>query len=185
MNREDIISFLDDIYLDFYKKMYSYSSPEENTINTLLFPVCCAQASNLISSFLSYVTKYNFRTVSATNFTNHTHFWCICDDLDVIIDMTYFQFDSDCGTIKNQLIDRELSPDELEDLLFDKTKFHYTIEEYKKEFYPFFIDLIEQYSPSNLSIAPDENYFLSYRSFFSFFDKYIERIIYKEDLCSR
>ena len=165
--------------------MYSYSSPEDETINSLLFPVCCAQASNIISSFLSCVTNYNFRTVGATNFTNSTHFWCICDELDLIIDMTYFQFDSDCGTIKKLLINRDLSPDELDDLLLDKIKIHYTIEEYKKEFYPFFSDLIVQYAPSNLSIASDEDYSLSYHSFFSFFDKYIERIINKEDLGCR
>lgn len=183
MTRNDIIHFIDTIFIDFCKKLYMYRDPITDKKNIVKFPYCCAQASNIVSSFLSIATGIDFRTVGMTNSTKITHFWCECCVLDLVIDITYFQFDLDwCNGLKDEFCYYKRNPSELDELLKTKTMYHYTIDEYKKHFNPFFENLLQTYAPTNLNVSPNESYSLNYESFFMFFNRYIDTILNKEDL---
>lgn len=183
MIRDDIVHFIDTIFIDFCKRLYTYCDPITGKQNAVDFPYCCAQASNIISSFLSVSTGYEFKTIGMTSSYRITHFWCKCEALDLVIDITYFQFDDDwCMGLKDEFAQCKRDPDELDTLLKAKTRYHYTIDEYREYAFPFFENRLATYSPTNLIVSSNENYFLNYESFFDFFVRYINTIRRKQDL---
>ena len=83
-----LVSFLEDIKLDFDWTLYSCEYNDEyGELQRVFFPFCCQLSSQLVASFLA-AHQYDARCMFATP---PNHYWCECSGL--IIDYTDFQFE--------------------------------------------------------------------------------------------
>ena len=103
----ELVSFLNDVKLDFDWVLYSCEYYDEyGELQQIFFPFCCQLSAQLVASFLAahgYDAKCIFATLP-------NHYWCECDGL--IIDFTDFQFElASCTEEKeafnNHSLDRE------------------------------------------------------------------------------
>lgn len=175
MKNGEIISFINEIYIDYCLFLcnvkWEVKIDDCNYIEqcTLNFPFCCKMASNIISSFLSLVTNYSFECHSIKmHMTEHS--WAQCDDLDLIIDITGFQFNS-INQVKKLFSNYISEVNDIKEFL-SQQKFIYNFCEYRK-----IIPQVNQnnsYIIDNTSLSKDK-YYLSYASFFEFLKENIKR----------
>ena len=166
MERKQIEDFIQSIFLSFSLKLYHESQVTDEYGDTLFsFPDCCKLASNILSTYLNIVTDGDFKCVYSSS-AKYSHSWCQSDSLNLVIDITGFQFDDDIYNKPKLSIFHEAkySDDELRKELAER-KFVYTIEEYIKlrcEYFMFPSVII------NDTVIQNKEHCLSIDSFFSF-----------------
>jgi len=104
---DNLVSFLEEIKLDFDWALYSCKYTDEyDELQSVFFPFCCQLSAQLVASFLA-AQGYDARCIFATP---PNHYWCECDGL--IIDFTDFQFElvscaQEMEMFHNHSLDRE------------------------------------------------------------------------------
>ena len=107
MVQKDIEHFINEIYFDYCLFLYKYEWESIYTDNgytlcennSLNFPYCCKFASNILSTYLSLVTGYDFHNY-AIKMPILEHSWVECKELSLIIDITGFQYTINKSTLK-------------------------------------------------------------------------------------
>ncbi len=140
MKRETIIGFIKEIFIPFSVELYKASKvyDPETEDKTLYYPDCCKLASNILSTFLNLVTDAKFECSFSE--AKYVHSWCSSRILDLVIDVTGFQFDEDLWNNRSKLDkfhNTELSIQELEHELNNRA-FIFSLSEYtihRKEFF--------------------------------------------------
>ncbi len=192
MNRETIVDFISDIFVPFSLLLYEKSNKneaidceaefddEDYMIEpTFSYPDCCKLASNIISTFLNLVSDEHFDCCYSTQ-ARYSHSWCQSNNLDIVIDITGFQFDDDIFRKSkfHEIHQKKYTEQELQDIL-NTRDYIFTISEYRKRRMEYFL--------SPCSKIPDtvlmkSGYSLDRDSFLSFLDSNFETFKRNEEL---
>lgn len=168
MKREVVCCFIRNIYLPFCQNLYYYATEKKDCYEDSIFcfPDCCKLASNIMSTFLNITTDGDFQCLYSKS-AKYPHSWCQSNNLNIVIDITGFQFDDD--VTKGKKIYRfhasKYTEDELQVELANR-EYIYTLEEYRKKRFEYFIE-----SPIKISDTPigdNAEYFLTPESFEKF-----------------
>ena len=176
MKRKAIIEFISEIFIPFSVELYKASKVDdpETEDKIIYYPDCCKLASNILSTFLNLVTDAEFEC--SFSGAKYVHSWCFSNRMDLIIDVTGFQFDEDLWNNQSKL-DKfhktELSLQEVENEISNRT-FIFSLSEYKVQ--------REEYFTIEIHTIPDtpvkkRDYSFTVDSFFRFLTDNYETFI--------
>ena len=167
MNRETIVKFIKEIFIPFSVELYKASKVDdpETEDKTIYYPDCCKLASNILSTFLNLLTDAVFECSFSE--AKYVHSWCCSNGMDLVIDVTGFQFDEDLWNNRSKLDkfhNTELSLQELVHELNNRT-FIFSLSEYKTHRKEYFITEIHTIPDTPVT---KKDYSLTAESFFRF-----------------